>query len=372
MGFLIESFIFILTIGFTHLICMSVQAISGRGYFYGVYTNQIEIDNNTKNKVNKNFKNRLNKNLIITILIYILIHVLLLTSFSLSILISEIIYLTIYFVILKNIYKYVHSIKSKYIEEYGINIKVDDNKKLLKEDEELSKEKEKIKKKFKILFGICIGISIISFLYVVINYKNLPDIIITHWGAGGKPDAYSEKNIINVFFINIIDILLVIMFAIIGVGTVSGMTYIDKQNIEVNRKKAIKYLNGIGYSFFALTLSMQSITTVIPIFMVNQSDVPMILMLSGCIIPIFISVIMIYYYIMLGSLKPKDKSLYTIESNDENWIYGIIYYNKQDPNLTVEKRLGAGWSINMAHPLGKTICIITIIMVLLSLLISFL
>lgn len=371
MGFLIESFIFILIMGFTHLICMSVQAISGSGYFYGVYTNQIEIDSNTKNKVNRNFKNKLNINFVITILIYILIHVLLLTSFSLSILISETIYLTIYFVILKNIYKYVQSIKYKYIEECGIKVKIEDNKKLLKEDEKLSKDKEKIKKKFKILFGICIGISILSFLYVVINYKNLPDTIITHWGVGGKPDAYSDKNIINVFFINVMDILMVIMFAIIGVGTVSGMTYIDTQNIEVNRKKAIKYLNGIGYSFFALTLSIQSITTVIPIFMVKQSDIPMILMLSGCIIPIFISVIMIYYYIMLGSLKPKDKTLYTIESNDENWIYGIIYYNKQDPNLTVEKRLGAGWSINMAHPLGKTLTFITIILISISLLMCF-
>lgn len=32
-----------------------------------------------------------------------------------------------------------------------------------------------------------------------LNYKNMLDIIITHWGSGGKPDGYSDKNILNVF-----------------------------------------------------------------------------------------------------------------------------------------------------------------------------
>lgn len=69
---------------------------------------------------------------------------------------------------------------------------------------------------------------------------------------------------------------------------------------------------------------------------------------------------------MLGSLKPKDKSLYTIESSDENWIYGFIYYNKSDSSLIVEKRLGAGWSMNMAHPLGKAVSIILAVILIIS------
>ncbi|MGL5748964.1 MAG: DUF5808 domain-containing protein [Paraclostridium sp.] len=358
MGVFLEGFIFILIIGFTHLLCMSVQAISGSHYFYGVYINQIEIDKDTRKNIDKAFKKKLNINLIITIAIYILLNLIPSTNFGINIGITATIYIATYLVILKNIYNQVKDIKYKYIDEHGISTPTNSKKQLLKEDEELSKAKVKIKKKFKILFGICIAISLLSFIYVLINYKNMPDVIITHWGAGGKPDGYSEKNIIDAFFTNVIDILMVVMFAIIGVGTVSTPVYIDAQNIEVNRKKAIKYLNGIGYSFFLLTLTVQSMTSLIPVFMVNQSDVPMSLMLFGCIAPIFISVVMIYYYIMLGSLKPKDKSLYTIESNDENWIYGFIYYNKEDPSLMVEKRLGAGWGMNMAHPLGKVLGII--------------
>ncbi|WP_297131285.1 DUF5808 domain-containing protein, partial [Terrisporobacter sp.] len=146
---------------------------------------------------------------------------------------------------------------------------------------------------------------------------------------------------------------------------------IDTENLEVNRKKAIKYLNGIGYSFFALTLSMQSMTTIIPIFMVQEKNIPMWLMIGGCILPIFTSVAMIYYYLMLSSLKPKSRNIYTVENDDEKWIYGFIYYNKDDPKLMVEKRLGAGWSMNMAHPLGKFITILLVVITVGSLLIGF-
>ena len=202
-------------------------------------------------------------------------------------------------------------------------------------------------------------------------YKSMPDVIISHWGANGKPDGYSEKNIINVFFINFIDLSMVILFAFIAVGSISGNTYIDAENIEENRRKAIKYLKGIGYSFFILTLSVQGLTTTIPIFMVEQKNIPIWLTIGGCIIPIFIVVPIIYYYLMLSNLKPKTRGFYTVENDDEKWIYGFIYYNKEDPKLMVEKRLGMGWNINMANPLGKLITIIILAITVGSLLICF-
>lgn len=34
-----------------------------------------------------------------------------------------------------------------------------------------------------------------------------------------------------------------------------------------------------------------------------------------------------------------------------NWIWGIFYYNKQDPRLLPPKRLAAmGWTVNFANP----------------------
>ena len=43
----------------------------------------------------------------------------------------------------------------------------------------------------------------------------------------------------------------------------------------------------------------------------------------------------------------------TSEDKDENWIWGIMYYNPRDKHSMVEKRVGVGTTMNMATPVGK-------------------
>lgn len=373
--FFLNYIVFILIILFTHLIALSTQLLSSRKYFFGVYVNEVIIEEDLKAEINKDFKRKLNISLLLSIIIYLILKSIFHLNIGANITICTIIYLILFFFILTIEYKKVKYIKDTYLA--NLQSCNNENKEqvpirvIIKEDEILAEEKKKLIRKFKVLFGICILLSFASFLYTLLSYKNMPDTIITHWGAYGKPDGYSEKNIINVFFTSFIDISMVLLFAVIGIGSIAGNTYIDDENLEVNRKKALKYLNGIGCSFLALTLSIQSITSTIPIFMVQEKDMPMWLILGSCIVPIFIVAPVIYFYLMLSSIKPKGRNMYTVESDDEKWIYGFIYYNKEDPKLMVEKRLGMGWNINMAHTLGKVITILLVLIIFGSLLICF-
>lgn len=52
-------------------------------------------------------------------------------------------------------------------------------------------------------------------------------------------------------------------------------------------------------------------------------------------------------------------------SDDRNWIAGLIYYNPEDPDLRVPKRLGYGWTINFGHPRGKVFLVVLIGLILL-------
>ena len=372
MNIFLEYIVFILIILFIHMLTINTQSISSNQYFYGVYIKQINIDEKLKKEIDKNFKLKLNFSLLIVITIYIIFNLIFKLNIGLNITISTIIYLVMYYILLKSKYKQVKNIKNNYLIENEENTKntIKENR-YLKEDSDLRSLKLKLIRKFKILFSICIVLSLLSFLYSLVNYNNMPKTIITHWDLLGTPDGFAKKNIINVFFTNFIDICMVILFVLMGIGSISINTYIDNENLEVNRKKAIKYLNGIGYSFFIMTLTIQSVTTTIPIFMINQKNIPLGLTLFVCIAPIFISIALIYFYIMLGSLKPKDKSFYTVENDDEKWIYGFIYYNKEDPSVMVEKRFGAGWSMNMANPLCKLMTFILILILVITIIICF-
>ena len=56
-----------------------------------------------------------------------------------------------------------------------------------------------------------------------------------------------------------------------------------------------------------------------------------------------------------------------LQDDDDNWILGMFYCNKNDTRLNVEKRLGYGSTINMAHPAGIVITILIILLLLGSL-----
>ena len=45
------------------------------------------------------------------------------------------------------------------------------------------------------------------------------------------------------------------------------------------------------------------------------------------------------------------------EDNDENWIWGMVYYNPRDRHSMVEKRVGVGTTMNMATPGGKSMVV---------------
>jgi hypothetical protein len=52
-----------------------------------------------------------------------------------------------------------------------------------------------------------------------------------------------------------------------------------------------------------------------------------------------------------------EKEMVLLEDDDDYWIRGLLYYNPKDQRLNVEKRVGVGGTINMAHPIGKVISV---------------
>lgn len=86
---------------------------------------------------------------------------------------------------------------------------------------------------------------------------------------------------------------------------------------------------------------------------------------------IFITVIVflvISYKIGQGGknikIKKIDEEIY--RDDDKHWLLGNFYYNKNDPSIFVEKRIGIGWDVNLGNPIGMIIMILPIILVLVA------
>ena len=53
-----------------------------------------------------------------------------------------------------------------------------------------------------------------------------------------------------------------------------------------------------------------------------------------------------------------------LQDDDDDWILGMFYYNRNDTRLNVEKRLGFGATINFAHPAGMVIGVISALIII--------
>ncbi len=354
-----------------HLMVYNIQFISSKQYFYGVYIKNVNLYEKDKKRIDKGYKKRINIIFLLAMLLFISSE-LLFNNSAIVTTITITVYMVMSYFILRKYY-----IEVKFLKEEYLSNKIEEKEALKVEkrkiaiDTQFLNEKAKVKSKFKKLFSICILLSLASVVYLIINYNNLPDMIPHHWGINGKADAFAPKTIKNVFMISFIDISLVLLMAFMTIETIGVRIYLDTKDLEKNRKKAIRCLNGIGYSFFFLTLSIQLMTSTMPIFMVNKNDIPMIMLIPSLIVPFVICIPMIYYYMGLSSIKSKEKYSNASDSDDEKWLYGILYYNENDPSLMVEKRLGMGWTINMANPKGKLILVLILAMLFGSIVLPF-
>ena len=73
-------------------------------------------------------------------------------------------------------------------------------------------------------------------------------------------------------------------------------------------------------------------------------------------INIFISISMIafiFIFIIIGTAgrieleNENQEEVY--RDDDENWIFGMFYFNKNDPAFMIEKRVGIGYTVNFAN-----------------------
>ena len=63
----------------------------------------------------------------------------------------------------------------------------------------------------------------------------------------------------------------------------------------------------------------------------------------------------------------KDRMDAPVPENDDNWIWGMFYYNPRDKHTMVEKRWGVGTTVNMARPAGKASIVLLIVTLLFTL-----
>ena len=135
----------------------------------------------------------------------------------------------------------------------------------------------------------------------------------------------------------------------------------DDSDINANYNRAKKKVMA---AFSIAALWINTIYTLCVLFLLLYMSSEMLMIISVLIYIVLIAVCLCV--LALGNTKIESryhKEANVITDDDDHWIMGMFYYNPEDKRLNVEKRVGIGATVNMAHPAGKVIAIICALLI---------
>lgn len=206
--------------------------------------------------------------------------------------------------------------------------------------------------------------------YTAIQYPQLPDQIPMHWGPDGKPDSFSDKSPLSAILMLVILFVMQMMFLGIVESTKKSGIKINATNPTASKVRQLtlrKYTSWFMFiiSFLITALfSYFQLTTIHPGFLQDayMMAIPLIFL-------ILVLIGNILFALKVGKADknvefPSVMGVTDLEEDEGFWIGGLLYFNKNDPSIFVEKRFGVGWTINFAHPIGYLLIFIPIILII--------
>lgn len=221
-------------------------------------------------------------------------------------------------------------------------------------------------------FMILLIFPLITLIVTLIAYKNAPNPFPIHYNAEGIADSFINKEGFKGFFYLVIFPILIqagmiIFLLLMNKFAINGKVEINSGTLEEikEQRKTFKRINSI--LLFIITIEISIMFTFIQfctLFSWNANIINIIFLPIILLTTIIFSVIS--YKIGQGGknikIKKEDEEIY--RDDDKNWLLGNFYYNKKDPSIFVEKRVGIGWDVNLGNPIGLTIMILPFIFII--------
>lgn len=236
-------------------------------------------------------------------------------------------------------------------------------------DTDFINEKNRIIKKYSLLYMIPFVITVLVGIYAITQYDSMPDIIPTHWGFTGEPDAFSEKSFMSVFGVIIMSVGIGLIITISSIYSLKSRVKLNPDNLNESKKANLNYLSKFALTFFIINLGCQILFITILIATVNASNVNTAVLWPTAIAIILASLYQTYLY--YKSPSKSKTAVYSVDDDDNNWIFGTLYNNSNDPSLFVQKRFGVGWTVNVGSTKGKIVFAAPFILIMFILFITF-
>ncbi|MCU7558482.1 DUF1648 domain-containing protein [Macrococcus capreoli] len=199
---------------------------------------------------------------------------------------------------------------------------------------------------------------IVAFIFVALNYDKIPDTIATHWNFNGEADDFSQKNFFSVYGVGIIGLLMLFTLWAAEKGTQFFNTTVNPvaKSASVKYIKQTKLINSMMMNLLSFTMTALFILILIRPVLFDSDYLPNGVFNTLIVIMILIVGVCIYLQVSedrkfrhIVASSSDNKAPYY---DEENYILGLFYFNKDDQNVWVPKLSDIGMTLNMARPMS--------------------
>jgi uncharacterized membrane protein len=172
-------------------------------------------------------------------------------------------------------------------------------------------------------------------LYLVSQWDHIPERFPIHWGVDGAANGWATKSVRGVFMGPIIFGVIAVWMLGFGLAVWHGT-----RRSSPWRKPMVNMMSAVVWAMAVLL----SAVSLLPLW--GEPS-------PGTMAPVAVLFVILILGTIVYSLRlVRDISAGPEYTPDSAWHGGILYFNREDHALFVEKRVGIGLSMNFGNPLS--------------------
>ena len=202
--------------------------------------------------------------------------------------------------------------------------------------------------------------------YAWLHYGEMPEQIPTHFGASGLPDSWAPRS-----FWSIMLLPLLTAFVCPATGVMACLTARAKRAIrqadqgvsfgaQMRFRRAMSLFLSGTVVLITLMLGGMSISSVQVALGLSAGLSMWTMVMTGVLVVYAVggSLYMMLHFGQGGARLERSAAgapLTNGLADNEHWVLGMFYVNRDDPSFMVEKRFGVGYTINLGNPWAVTL-----------------
>lgn len=187
--------------------------------------------------------------------------------------------------------------------------------------------------------------------WLAVRWAAIPERFATHWGFSFEPDGWMAKSVVSIFWPFLAGLGMCALMAVIAYVSprlVASSGRAEAAEHERRMARASRQTLLATSYFLALLFGLVLLSPLLQAT-VDVRTVGALIVAAG-----FLAAAVLIVYILVALLPEVRASARALTAADpdgaEHWKWGLVYYNPGDPAVFVTKRLGIGYTLNMARP----------------------